>query len=103
MTKKKHVAEMLHKHNRRKVNRFFELLDLPVEAGIELPRITMLGRSDLLLENHDGVLKYTSVCIRAATCEGTFTVNGAKLVILQSAQRRLVIRGEIESIGFGDN
>ncbi len=35
MTKKKHVAETLHKHNRRKVNRFFELLDLPVEAGIE--------------------------------------------------------------------
>ena len=38
------------------LNKFNEILDLPREIGTDIPKITMLGFNEVLIENYKGIL-----------------------------------------------
>lgn len=75
-------------------------LDLPEETEPAVQKLTMLGREDLLIENHMGVQQCDRKEIRIITHEGIVCIQGEELVLLQVAQTRAYIRGGIRSIGF---
>ena len=40
------------------LNRVNEILDLPREVGTNIPKVTMLGFDEVLIENYKGILEY---------------------------------------------
>lgn len=77
-----------------------ELLELPKDIILDLPRITMLGKLQLYIENHKGIIEYTKVRIRIQLREGTLRILGKDLTIKNIMEEEIVICGEIVSIEF---
>lgn len=75
-------------------------LDLPVETDATVPKLTMVGRGDLLVENHTGVLQYDSTRIRLTTHEGVLNISGADLNLLELSTGRAYVRGAISGVGY---
>lgn len=75
-----------------------ESLKLPKEVTLNLPFITLLGKEQLTIENHKGILIYTTDNINISTKIGTLVVEGKSLNLKQLTTDALVIIGEVSSI-----
>ncbi|NMB38037.1 MAG: sporulation protein YqfC [Firmicutes bacterium] len=75
-------------------------MDLPSDVVLELPRITVIGNLEILVENHRGIQKYTSeqICLRVKG--GIMSVNGRKLAIKIIEKDYIRLEGIIERIQF---
>ena len=80
--------------------RVMAALDLPEESGGRTPKLTWLGRSDLLVENHNGILQYGERCVRFFTEEGVLGITGTALKMLELGAHRAYIRGEIRAAEY---
>lgn len=80
--------------------RIADMLGLPRDVMLAMPRIQMLGDQQLSIENHSGVLEYTSETIRLLTTTGKLTVEGSKLRIRFIGPKDIQVFGRISSIGF---
>ncbi|MFI3175291.1 MAG: sporulation protein YqfC [Bacillota bacterium] len=75
-------------------------LALPKEVVLQLPLVTLLGREELSIENHKGILLYSENCIRIATKIGTMELTGTTLSLKQLGGDILIVHGTIDSILF---
>lgn len=82
------------------LNRFNEILDLPKEVGTNIPKITMLGFNEMLIENYKGILEYEEFFIRICTYIGNVNINGFELKLNQITDEDIKITGRIENIDF---
>lgn len=78
-----------------KLRRLLRALDLPEEVDLSVVKCTMLGGSDLLIENHRGILRYDADCVRLMTTEGVLRVTGEALVLTEFGGERIYLRGRI--------
>jgi len=76
------------------------VLELPEDVVLDLTRITIVGNTQLLMENHQGILAYEPerVCIR--TKQGETVITGGDLKIDSLFASEIVITGSIEAIQF---
>ena len=82
------------------LNKFNEILDLPIEIGTDIPKITMLGFNEVLIENYKGILEYEEFFIRICTHIGNININGFELNLNQITDDDVKITGKIENIDF---
>lgn len=85
------------------LNKMISALKLPPEIDLSLPKLTMYGRGELLLENHRGVLSYTDEELRFLTEYGIVTIHGANLELLEFSMERAGIQGRIDGWTYGDD
>ena len=86
------------KKNVREV--FTHVLELPKDVVMNIPRMTMVGFKDLLLENFKGIIEYEAEVIRINTNAGIIKVTGTNLIIKEITSDDLLISGNIESLQF---
>ncbi|GKU79716.1 sporulation protein YqfC [Paenibacillus sp. L3-i20] len=87
------------RHLKRKFHKMTaELLDMPQDVVFDLPRLTMIGDRQLYIENHRGVVHFSSECLRLALSKGQLEVNGSSLVIRTIWTEEVFIEGVITSI-----
>lgn len=79
-----------------------ERFDLPADVLAGEPRIELVGRRDLYLERHGGLLSYAPERIEAATPAGTLRVEGMGLSLTAMTPEALRIGGTILSVSWGD-
>lgn len=77
-----------------------EILELPKDIILDLPKVTLIGNLQLYIENHKGIVEYGSLRIRINTNSGIIRVLGKNMVIKTIVTEEIVIVGEIESIEF---
>ncbi|MBB6217925.1 sporulation protein YqfC [Anaerosolibacter carboniphilus] len=77
-----------------------ELLELPKDIILDLPRITMIGNLQIYIENHKGILEYSKQRIRIYTKNGTLRIIGRDLQIKTIITEEIIITGMIEQIEF---
>ncbi|RUT36428.1 sporulation protein YqfC [Paenibacillus zeisoli] len=77
-----------------------DILDLPQDLVFDLPRLTMVGNKQLLIENHRGVLHFSPDQLRLALPEGSLTVAGSRLVIKAIMPEEILIEGDIAAIQY---
>lgn len=77
-----------------------ERLELPKEVVLDLPLFTMMGKEEITIENHKGILSYGEEAIRIGTKVGICVVSGRDLQLKQLSGDLLVICGNISSIVF---
>ena len=77
-----------------------EILELPKEVVLNVPRMTMVGSGNLLIENYKGIIEYDDKRIRVNTGIGIIKILGARLVIKEITSEDIMIDGEIQSMEF---
>lgn len=77
-----------------------ELFELPPEVVLDLPRLTLAGNLQLLVENHRGVVAYDDTEIRIGVNNGELVVRGQNLQIKNLFAAELLIKGEIEGLDY---
>ena len=73
---------------------------MPEEVDFCVVKCTMLGDSDLLIENHKGILLYDADCVRLMTPDGVLRVTGEALVLTEFASDSMYLRGRITGWAF---
>ncbi len=64
------------KHRMRKINK---ILEIPQEVYSDVPKITIIGFDEMIIENYKGILEYEEFFIRISTYKGIISINGYQL------------------------
>lgn len=80
--------------------RVTEMLELPKEIVLNMPKLTMLGTGDLIIENYKGIVEYDEGLIRVNTTSGIIKVSGTRIFIKEITLENILIYGDISSLEF---
>ncbi|MGF7046098.1 sporulation protein YqfC [Paenibacillus sp. DS2015] len=86
--------------SRKLRNWTYELFDLPQDIIFDLPRLTMVGNKELLIENHRGVLHFSSEKLTLSLTQGSLEVEGSELMIRSILSQEVMIEGTIVNIKY---
>ncbi len=76
------------------------LLEIPADIVLDLPRITMLGNKQLLVENHKGIIEYNGSLVRIKLSQGELNVAGTELTIGNFQAEQLLVEGTVTEIKY---
>ncbi|HOV79709.1 MAG TPA: sporulation protein YqfC [Bacillota bacterium] len=86
---------------RRKVRkRLSELFEIPGDVMLDLPKITLVGNIQILVENHRGIIEYTPQRVRVCTGDGEVAVGGEDLILRNILPDELMVEGKIRTLSF---
>jgi sporulation protein YqfC len=77
-----------------------EVFELPRDIMLNLPKISMIGNNQMLVENHKGVIEYTPQRIRVNSSIGVIRVQGRDMNLKNIAADDIMITGEVKMIEF---
>lgn len=81
-------------------NKVSKFLELPREVISEVPKITITGFDEILIENFKGILEYEDYFARISTALGIININGFNLKLNQMTDDDISVKGKIENIDF---
>ena len=84
------------------VDRLLRMMELPQDIDPHLLALHWVGRTDLLVEQHRGILQFTQETIRFNSEQGTMSITGSDLQMDRLTETRALIRGEIRAVSFED-
>ncbi len=77
--------------------KFSDMMELPKELLLDIPRITMLGNEDVFVENYKGIIEYCEDIIRL---NNKINIYGTKLNVEEITDMEILISGKINTIEF---
>lgn len=80
--------------------RTLRLLDLPEDMDPRVPRITVVGRDKMLVENVAGVRRCTEQEVLLLTGCGVLSVAGEGLLVKELGESRAFLTGRLEEWRF---
>lgn len=75
-------------------------LEIPQDIVMDLPRITMLGNKQLLVENHKGIIEYTPSLIRIKLNGGELFIWGESLTLGNLQAEQILVEGVVGEIKY---
>ena len=81
-----------------KKRRLDKILEIPEEVYTNVPKITITGFSEIILENYKGILEYEEFFASISTHIGIVNINGYNLNLEKMTKDDIKITGKIESI-----
>ena len=85
---------------KQKIKKF---LEMPKEIISNIPKITIVGSNEMLIENYKGILEYEEFFVRVNTYIGIINVNGLNLNLNQITEDDIIITGKIDSIDIEED
>jgi sporulation protein YqfC len=79
-----------------------DLLEIPKDLVLDIPKITMIGRGELYLENHRGIIEYSNQRLRINLSRGFLEILGDHLEIKALLPDEIKIAGDISTCRFVD-
>lgn len=83
---------------KKKYNRFDKILELPQEVCSNIPKISITGFNEMIIENFKGILEYEEFFVRINTYIGIININGYNLNLENMTNDDLKVTGKIDSI-----
>jgi sporulation protein YqfC len=75
-------------------------LELPADAIMDLPRITMIGQIHIYIENHRGVKAFSNEKLALKLKQGALIIKGNNFVIKTILPEEILLEGTISSVYF---
>ena len=91
------------KKNKKNISRIDRLLELPQEIYSNVPKITITGFNEMIIENFKGILEYEDYYIRINTSLGIINVNGYELRLENMTNDDIKVTGKIEKFDIERN
>lgn len=79
-----------------------DFLEIPKDLIMDLPKVTLIGRNEFYLENHRGIIEFSSQRIRINLSRGFLELQGENLEIKALMPDEMKVWGEIRSIKYID-
>ena len=83
---------------KKRKNRIGEILEMPKEVYTDVPKLTVVGFEELIIENYKSILEYEEFFVRINTHMGILNINGFNLNLEKMTNDDIKITGTIESI-----
>lgn len=80
---------------KRRIEKIFEL---PEEIYSNVPKLTIIGFNEMVLENYKGILEYEDFFASISTHIGIVNINGYNINLEKMTNDDIKITGKIESI-----
>lgn len=77
-----------------------KFLEIPREVISDVPKITITGFDEVLIENFKGILEYEDFFARISTSFGNININGFNLKLNQMTDDDILVTGKIENLDF---
>lgn len=77
-----------------------EVLELPKDLVLDLPRMTLVGNVQLTIENHRGVILYTDTHVRVAVARGEIVIAGQRLTLRSILADEIIVDGTINNVSY---
>ncbi|MBP2653858.1 MAG: sporulation protein YqfC [Firmicutes bacterium] len=90
----------MQRRRRGKLERLARILEIPEDIVLDLPRITMLGNQQLLVENHKGIIEYAPFLVRIKLNQGELVINGEELTLGNLAAEQILVEGTVAQIKY---
>lgn len=81
-----------------KYNKIDKILELPKEICSNIPKLTITGFDEIVIENFKGILEYEDFFVRISTYIGIINVNGYGLRLENMTEDDIKVTGKIESV-----
>ena len=91
------------KKNKKNISRIDRLLEIPQEIYSNVPKITITGFNEMIIENFKGILEYEDYYIRINTSLGIINVNGYELRLENMRNDDIKVTGKIEKFDIERN
>ena len=75
-----------------------KILEMPTEVCTNMPKITIIGFNELILENYKGILEYEEFLVRINTHIGIISINGYQLTLENMTNDDIKVKGKIEGL-----
>ena len=82
----------------KKINFIDEILEMPKEISSGIPKITMLGFEEMLIENYKGILEYEELYVRINTYIGVINISGHNFNLKNINEDDILLTGVFEKI-----
>lgn len=79
-----------------------EFLEIPKDLVLDLPKITIIGRNEIYLENHRGIIEYLPNRLRVNLARGFLEIEGTDLEIRALMPDEISITGLVNSVKYHD-
>lgn len=79
-----------------------DFLEIPKDLIMDIPKVTLIGRNELYLENHRGIIEYSLTRARINLSRGFIEIEGENLEIKALLPEELSLYGDIKSIKYMD-
>ena len=74
------------------------MLELPREVTSNIPKITIVGFDQLMIENYKGVIEYEEYLIKISTSIGIVIIEGMQMSLNKKKKNDVLINGDISKI-----
>ncbi|KJS15226.1 MAG: sporulation protein [Peptococcaceae bacterium BRH_c4b] len=86
---------------KRKMKRqMSDVLEIPSDVMLDLPKIVMVGNLQVFIENHRGIVEYTSETVRVNVSEYEVVVKGENLLLRNILPEEISVDGKITGVYF---
>lgn len=75
-----------------------DVLEIPEDLALDLPRITLVGNLNLNVENHKGIISYTANEVRLRVNDGYLIARGSSFALRSISKTDVFLEGEISSL-----
>lgn len=75
-----------------------ETLSMPKDVTLNFPRLVLLGKTELTVENFKGIVEYTDDLLRLNTSTHLLKIEGQNLIISNMTSEDVEIKGQINKI-----
>lgn len=83
------------KRNYKKIDK---ILEMPKEVCSNVPKFTITGFEEIIIENYKGILEYEDFYVRINTFIGIININGYNLNLQTMTNDDIRVIGKIESV-----
>lgn len=77
-----------------------DFLEIPGDVMLDLPKIVLVGNIKIFIENHRGIIEYTTEKVRVNVMEDEVAITGENLLLRNVLPDELCVEGKIKSISF---
>lgn len=83
---------------KKNFRKFEEILEIPKEVCSNIPKFSITGFEEIVIENYKGILEYEDFFVRISTYIGIVNINGYELKLENMTNDNIKVKGKIESV-----
>lgn len=76
------------------------MLEIPEDMMLNLPKVTIMGNTHVFIENHMGVIEYSPQKLRIGVAFGEIVITGSNFFLKSILSEELSLEGKIDSVVF---
>lgn len=77
-----------------------DMLEIPGDVIMDLPKVVLVGDLQLFIENHRGIVEYTAESVRINVGDYEVAVSGEGLLLRNILPDEICLEGRIKSVQF---